>query len=348
MSLIKKTMLVSTMIVASLVVTACGMSSEEVASSLKSSEVGYEDANKEADKQDTQEEAKEKTVTRELYLIDKDGYVVPQAVELPQDNSAAKQVLEYLVEDGPVSEILPNGFRAVLPAGTTMTVDVQKDVAIVDFSNEVKEYKAADEQKILQAVTWTLTQFDNINSVKVRINGYDQTEMPVAKTPIGNGLTRASGINFDSGDVVDITNTRAVTLYFLSQSEEGDTYYVPVTRRVNASSDDMVETVVNELIKGPSINSSLLTDFDPDIKLLDVEKKDGEVTLNFNEYVLGSSAENMISDDVLQSLVLSLTEQQGIESVTVKVNGESDIVNDKGEKISEAVTRPEVVNAGKY
>ena len=44
--------------------------------------------------------------------------VVPQTFELPKTESAAKQALEYIVKDGPVSEILPNGFQAVLPAGT--------------------------------------------------------------------------------------------------------------------------------------------------------------------------------------------------------------------------------------
>lgn len=55
------------------------------------------------------------TVMRELYLIDKNGYVVAQTLPLPKSESTAKQALEYLVQGGPVSEILPNGFRAVLP-----------------------------------------------------------------------------------------------------------------------------------------------------------------------------------------------------------------------------------------
>src|SRR4051812_20298812 len=50
--------------------------------------------------------AVETTVKTELYLIDKNGYVVPQTLELPKSEGVAKQALEYLVKDGPVTELL--------------------------------------------------------------------------------------------------------------------------------------------------------------------------------------------------------------------------------------------------
>jgi germination protein M len=46
--------------------------------------------------------------------------------------------------------------------------------------------------------------------------------------------------------------------------------------------------------------------------------------------------------------VLSLTEQQGIESVAVTVNGEAELVTESGQKLSEPVTRPEKVNTGSF
>lgn len=351
MSHMKKILFITVFVVT---LSGCGMmDGKDILSKLDSSEVTDNavvetTAKVEETQTDTSTVSEEKTVTRELYLLDKDGYVVPQTVQLPQTNSAAKQALEYLVEDGPVTDLLPSGFKAVLPAGTELTVDVQKDTAVVDFSSEMKEYKAKDEQKILQAITWTLTQFDTIKNVKIKIDGYDQTSMPVANTPIGSGLSRADGINFDKGNAVDITNTKAVTLYFLSQNTEGNTYYVPVTRRVENTKEDVVQTVVKELVKGPETYSNLNTEFDPDVELLDEETNNGVVTLNFNEFILENSTENTISSNVLQSLVLSLTEQNGVNSVSIKVNGNEEIMNDSGELLTREATRPEMVNTGKY
>jgi germination protein M len=300
--------------------------------------------------QTNEKEKATETIQRELYLIDKNGFVVPQTFALPKTNAAAKQVLEYLVENGPISEMLPNGFRAVLPADTEiLSVNIKQDgTLIVDFSKEFAHYKPEDEKKILQAITWTLTQFDNVKRVKIRMNGHDQHVMPVNGTPISEELSREDGINIETNGVVDITNTHAVIVYFLAQ--EGDqTYYVPVTRRVPNGEQDQLTAVVNELIKGPSYGSGLLSDFQADVKLLDAPKyENGKVTLNFNEAIYGSAQKNVISQHALHSLVLSLTEQPGVEKVAITVNGKADLVDENGKPLSEPVARPEKVNTGSF
>lgn len=126
------------------------------------------------------------TTERTLYLIDQNGFVVPQILQLPaaESKEVARQSLEYLVIGGPVSNLLPNGFQAVLPAGTEVNgLNLQEDgTLIVDVSEEFTNYRPEDELKILQAMTFTLTQFDSIERIKLRINGKDQEVMPVNGT----------------------------------------------------------------------------------------------------------------------------------------------------------------------
>lgn len=294
---------------------------------------------------------KEKTqglVKTELYLIDKNGYVVPQTLALPKTASPAKQALEYLVTNGPVSEMLPNGFRSVLPADTSLSVAIKDGVATVDFSKEFKNYQAADELKILQSVTWTLTQFNSIKQVKLQMAGHELTQMPVKGTPISENLSRASGINIDTADVTDITNTKPVTVYYIG-GVEGSYYYVPVTRRVSNNEKDNIVAVVNELIQGPSEKSNLVSEFMSDVKLLGTPKvENGKVTLDFNENIYGSFKKNMISQHLLDTLVLSLTEQKGIDQVAVTVKGKAGLVKEDGKKLTAPVTRPEKVNTGSF
>ncbi|SFC56095.1 germination protein M [Bacillus sp. OV322] len=299
-------------------------------------------------KEIAKETAGKNSVQTELYLIDKSGYVVPQTLTLPKKSEGfAKQALEYLVDNGPVSNIIPNGFRPVLPADTEVSVDIKDGVATADFSKEFKNYKKEDELKILQSITWTLTQFDTVKKVKISMNGQELKTMPVNGTPIGDGVSRMSGINLDTNNVTDISNTKALTVYYIG-GETGNNYYVPVTKRVSETKKDDVAAVVDELVKGPS-SSSLLTVFAPDVKLTETpEMNDGKVTLNFNKNILGSFKENKVSKDMLDALVLSLTEQQGINSVEVKVNGSAKLLNEDGKKLSEPVTRPEKVNTGSY
>lgn len=302
-----------------------------------------------SDKEANSEKATE-TVKSQLYLIDKNGLVVPYSVDLPKTESIAKESLEYLVEEGPVTNILPDGFRAVLPVDTqVLGVNIEDGVATADFSPEFKEYRKEDEEKILQAITWTLTQFDSVEKVKIWVNGHEQKEMPVNGTPINDGVSRMDGINHDTKDVLDITNTHPLTVYYLAE-ENGKAYYVPVTKRINNDQTDPIVAAVNELIKGPT-SEGLLTDFQDGVKLLGAPKyEDGKVTLDFNDSIYGShdGEKKIISSNVLNPIVLTLTEQKGVESVNITVNGKADLVNEKGKKLNKPVTRPENVNTGSF
>ncbi|WP_017756010.1 GerMN domain-containing protein [Calidifontibacillus oryziterrae] len=292
----------------------------------------------------------EQTVMRELYLLDKNGFVVPQTIALPKTVEVAKQAMEYLVDGGPITEKLPNGFRAVLPQGTMVNgVNLQKDgTIVVDFSKEFANYHADDEMKILQAISRTLTQFDTVKKVKIKINGYDQPFMPVNGTPINEGISRTHGINFENGEVVDFMNSKAVTLYF--QAQNGDnTYYVPVTRRIDKTEENSIVATINELIKGPMLISGLFSEFNNDIRLLEEPTyENGVVTLNFNEAILSSKQGTALSQSLLNEVVFSLTEQEGIESVAIKVNGEEKVMNELGEEIAAPVSRPKSVNTGSF
>jgi germination protein M len=340
--------LVTVMLASTLLVSGCGLFGGENQKKIdppKSVTVNDKKASEETAAKNEEAGTEVKT---ELYLIDKDGYVVPQTLALPKTTSVAKQALEHLVVNGPVTELLPNDFRAVIPEDTKVSVNIKNGVAVVDFSKEFKNYQPEDEMKILEAVTWTLTQFDTVKKVKLQMNGNEMTEMPVNGTPISENLSRASGINIDTADVIDITNTKPLTVYYIG-GEEGSYYYVPVTRRVNNSEKDNIVAVVNELVKGPSSKSTLVSEFMPDVELLEAPKVEGgKVTLNFNENIYSSFEEKEISQNLLDALVLSLTEQKGVESVAVTVKGKAEVVNDKGEKLSEPVTRPEKVNTGSF
>lgn len=267
----------------------------------------------------------------------------------PKANEVVQQTLEYLVKDGPVTNLLPNGFRAVLPANTTMTLNLKKGgTAVIDFSKEMKNYSKEEERQIVESVAWTLTQFTEIKQVQFQINGEKLVRMPVAGTPLGEGVSRANGINFDDEQVADVTHTKPVTLYFMAQNNNKQQYYVPVTRRVAEGKENDYSAIVDELVKGP-IQGSLLNDFNPGARLITNPKvENGNITLNFNENIFVNPDKNMISNYVLKSLVLSLTEKQGVKNVSIEVNGKANLMDEKGEKLIKPVDRPQNVNTGSF
>ncbi|MRH42937.1 spore gernimation protein [Aquibacillus halophilus] len=287
--------------------------------------------------------AETETIQRELYLLDSNGMVVSQVLELPkrESNEVATQALEYLVKGGPVTNILPNGFEAVLPAGTQILgLNLKEDgTLVVDVSKEFAEYRPEDEQRIIQAMTFTLTQFENVEKINLWINGYEQKEMPVNGTPISEGYSRANGINIYHGDTVDLMDSKAVTLYYPAQHNE-NFYHVPVTQHIEMKNDDLYQSIVQALIEGPSYELDLLNVFNNGATLVENPNyKDGVLTLKFNENILNSVAEGSISDEVMETLVLTLTDQPGVDAVSVGVENMQQVFNESGVPYSEPVTR---------
>ncbi|MBM7644747.1 germination protein M [Scopulibacillus daqui] len=352
MRVTRNTSLLAVLVIFPLVLGGCGLNkTHESAIKPEPDKVKYikqgDKLNSNSDeKSSAADESKTGAVSRQLYLLDANGRVTPQVVKLPKKSNEAKQVLEYLVQDGPVSNILPNGFQAVIPPGTTInSTQAKKDgTFVVDFSKEFLDYKASEEKSILQAITWTLTQFDYIKRVQIKINGKMEKVMPVGKTEIGKGLSRADGINSEIGDVVDVAASNSVTIYYLSE-HEGHTYYVPVTTRVEPG-ENKVTAAVNALIDGPD-GKGLMSPFGSDVALKGRPViKDGVVTLDFNSALYTDKNKKTVDDDAIDCLALTLTSQAGIDKVKIEVNGSSKVIKESGQKITKPVSRPEVNKTG--
>lgn len=310
-----------------------------------------EETNEDKEEVEDGEEATEteETVAREIYLFDEGGLVVPQELELPKTESAATQVLEYLVVDGPVTELLPNGFQAVLPAGTeVMGVNLKEDgTLIVDLSEEFSNYQAEDEVKILEAMTYTLTQFDSVDTIKLWVNGEHQTVMPVNDTPIAKGYSRGNGINIDLKSKPDLKYSEAMTMFYPKSYQE-DIHFVPVTTYVNHEKTDDFTAMMQELLKGASIQYGTQQVFNDHTQLIkEPTLTDGVLQLVFSDAILKDKEKGVIADDVMTSVVKTLTTHEDVEAVAISVEDIPTIYAENGNMYEEPVTVQDVTGKEK-
>ncbi|WP_067727252.1 GerMN domain-containing protein [Oceanobacillus damuensis] len=285
----------------------------------------------------------EETVPRQLFLIDSNGMVASQTLELPAPNAneVAAQVLEYLVKGGPVTPMLPNGFQAVLPEGTeVLGLNLQEDgTMIVDVSEDFKNYEGTEELKILESMTHTLTQFENVSKIKLRINGQALDEMPVNGTPIGDGYSRVNGINIVDTDTLDLLESKPVTMYYPAEHDE-NRYYVPVTQYIEVDDNNEFSSIIQGLIDGPGFQTNVVHVFNSETLLAsEPVLTDGVLEIVFNDGILKDSDQSVISDEVMETIVRTLTEQRNVEAVNVKVENVNQLVNENGEAYSEPVTK---------
>ncbi|KQO01304.1 GerMN domain-containing protein [Paenibacillus sp. Leaf72] len=284
-----------------------------------------------------------------VYLEDKNGYLAPISLltTLGGKEAAGQKALEMMVDGGAYASQLPEDFQAVIPQGTQIKsyhVDPQLKMATVEFSAPFADYTATKEREIVEAITWTLTAMTGIEKVELWYEGSKLSEMPVDGFPLDRPLTRSVGINLETADGVSSAYSTPVTLYFSSQTSNEEQYYVPVTRLI-ARPESTVKAAVEELIAGPLNRKQLNGVMTNDVQVTSIEQKNDTVTVDLQDtaYESGQNA----PAEMLQAVVLSVTENTGAAKVQIRLNGEANVVDDQNTSYNEPVGRPHHVNAMK-
>ena len=86
-----------------------------------------------------------------------------------------KQIIKFLIE-GPTNESLTK----LIPEGTKLiNTQVSKGVLYIDFSEDfinVQNLGKEEEEKIIKSIVCTVTQINEINGIKILINGEENKE----------------------------------------------------------------------------------------------------------------------------------------------------------------------------
>lgn len=328
-----------------LVLVGCSLGSDAEKSSKEIDPPPKQVIQAEAVSRKTADNKQEQATKKELYFLTSTNYIAPYTVSLKEQSdiqAEAKEILRQLAPDSGISDVLPEGFFAVLPKGTkvsALTVD-KNGKATVEFSKEFLSYDVTKEQQILQAITWSLTSIPQIKEVNIYVDGAPLEAKGKSQTL---GLSRADGINVSLSDGLDITRSMPVTIYYLMQNTDKKVFHVPVTRMVNRT-DDLYKTVIEELAKGPEYGSKLLGVLDSTTVLNKVEQKGDTLHADFNESIL-QFQNNTSSKAAINSIVLSLTENSTAKKVKITVDGKETITTSKdGKNVDLPVSRPEFIN----
>lgn len=107
----------------------------------------------------------------ELYYVDKDSTeLVPVREEISYTGRFEIKILEQLI-DGPNTKTL----NPTIPRETKIiSLDIVDKIAFVNFSKDIQSKHwggSASEMFTVESIVYTLTQFDNIDSVQILIEG---------------------------------------------------------------------------------------------------------------------------------------------------------------------------------
>lgn len=193
-----------------------------------------------------------------VYLSDNQGVLVPLTIKYESFDSLGEELM-YVTNMLKVdSKVSGTNFKGLLPSECSVNKLVLEDKHLsIDFNNEFASYDQNIELKLLESLVWTLTDFEEVDSVSLSIDGNSLSNMPVGNTPISNNITKQIGINnYLLTNSMIIGGERVLSYY---EKKIDDTYYyVPVTHYVSNKQDlSIYDLTVSTMLIDPGITSSL-------------------------------------------------------------------------------------------
>lgn len=261
-------------------------------------------------------------ITSVIYLVDRNDYVARTSIVSCNCSEVdkAKDLVEGLVIGGKKSSIIPNGFRSIIPPDTSIKdITLEDKILTIDFSKELLDVSEKEEEKMLEAIIYTLTSINGIDKVIIKVEGEILTNLPNSRKILPSVLDRSYGINKDY-ELVTINNIDSYTIYYVNEYNDSN-YYVPVTKYVNSEIDERVRVIIKELSSSPIYETNLMSHLNTGVILNDYELIGNSLKLNFNELLLNDTNSNKILEEVIYTIGLSMNDvYNDLETVSFYVN----------------------------
>ncbi len=257
------------------------------------------------------------TTNHEIYLLGDNKYLVKFQIFL-EDIKTEEQIgkiIQYLKKN--TKETIPTGLSGILPENANLlATSVSDHIATLNFSKELLNIEEELEERMVEAIVYSVTALSDIDGVKIQVEGNPLTFLPKTKKQIEEVLTRDFGIN----KVYDITGRNGiqkVTIFYLDKISNNN-YYVPVTKYLN-DDREKIKIIIDNLASSYIYEENLMSYLNNQTTLLDYDQEEDTFTLNLNEKVFGG---DNILEEVEYTLGYSIFENYDVDKVLLKVNGE--------------------------
>ena len=245
----------------------------------------------------------ETNFSEEIYTLNNDNYISKTLIYVNSELTTlekVKEVIETMIENNNKNALLPSYFKPILPQNTKI-ISVEQDEKLIkiNFSKELLNINEEQSEKMIEAITYTLTSIDNINGIEIYVENQLLQFIPNTRKKIPTLLTKDFGIN----KVYEITSTKD---------------YIPITKYLN-DKREKVEIIVESLANDYNHLTNLVSLVDNKLELIDYKINENVIDLNLNEYFL---QENTINEDVVNAISYSIFDNYDIDYIVFYQNNE--------------------------
>lgn len=247
------------------------------------------------------------------YYEDENGFVVPVNTQIPWEEGIAKATLRSMIVGSETEErIAQSNLHGVLPEGTEIRgMSIKDGLCRIDFSKNILNTSTYEqEENMISAITYTLTEFPTINKVELLVEG--QALASLSKGYAINTAFERENINlYGSADGVNYT------VYYKAPDTEVAGHYIPITFSANKVNNPAV-TVVEKLFNGPPTDTELSNNIPVGVNLRGMEVKGDTAVVNLGVEAVNLSEEEFTDMDAIVVLCL---EQFDIADVEYNIEG---------------------------
>lgn len=257
-----------------------------------------------------------------IYLLNKDNYVIRTTIATNTDDplKLAEELINALTIENDKNEYILKNFEPIIPKNTKIIdMSLENSLLKINFSKEFLNVTKDNEEKLIEALIYTLTEIKGIKEIMIFIDDNKLEVLPQSKIKLPNTLNRSFGIN-KVYDLDNIKNSSKTTIYYLKK-EDDVLYYVPVTK-VDNNNSNKIEIIIEELKSSPIYETNLISYLASSVELLNYETLENQISLSFNNEIFEDFNEKNIQEEVKYSISLSLKDTFNVEEVIFKVDDE--------------------------
>lgn len=254
-----------------------------------------------------------------IFLVDNSDYVARTSIVKNSSETIEqiKEIIEALTKNTKKSSYIRDGFKPIIPEGTKiLDLKLEENILTINFSKELLNVVHCDEQKMIEAIIYSLTEIKDIKKIKILVEGKPLTNLPNSNKKLPEYLDKSYGIN-KIYNIDSIKETTKTTIYYLSKNKDYY-YYVPVTK-VSNEKTERVEIIIKELKSTPIYHTNLISYLAASANMTNYEMLENAISLSFNNYLIANMKEEDILEEVKYSIALSIRDTYGINEVIFNI-----------------------------
>ena len=250
-----------------------------------------------------------------IFLVDNMEYIARTSIIKTSDNTddLIKEVIESLTIGSNKSNYIREGFKAIIPENTkVLDIKLEDSILTINFSKELLNVSVDNEEKMLEAIIYSLSEIKDIKKIKILVEGNPLTNLPNSNKKLPELLDKNYGIN-KIYNLDSIKDTSKTTIYYLSKYNDYY-YYVPVTK-ISNENIEKAQIIINELKTTPIYHTNLISYLAASTNLTNYEILEESISLSFDNHLLAGIDDEDMLEEVKYAISLSIRDSYGIDEV---------------------------------